>query len=120
MKRLVLAVILLLNISPALGEPAKLGTGRIYDGNVLHKFCQDNKGSLKLACTGYVIGVIDTTKAMFTVMKQNNNYFCLPSNANIEQAIDVVKKWLIENPSARHEPATSNVWEALAKAWPCK
>ena len=129
MKRLILAMTMMFMVSPALSQEVWIGSGTYYDGNKLYEFCQQKEGLLRAACVGYIIGAIDGTSSMYSVLgqitglpprMQKNNYYCLPANASAEQAVDVVIKWLKDNPSKRHQPATGAVWEAFANVWPCK
>ena len=46
-------------------------------------------------------------------------FVCMPNTANFGQANDVVKKFLEENPSKRHKPAFTLVYEALITVWRC-
>ena len=46
-------------------------------------------------------------------------FVCMPNGANYGQANDIVKKFLEENPSKRHEPAFQLVYSALVSVWRC-
>lgn len=46
--------------------------------------------------------------------------YCLPRNATIAQAGDVVCKYLREKPARRTDPAGLIVKMALGEAWPCE
>jgi|SRR5690606_33784479 len=46
-------------------------------------------------------------------------YACVPSNVTNGQAVDVVKKYLQDNPSKRNFDASQLTHFALIQAWPC-
>lgn len=46
--------------------------------------------------------------------------FCIPQGVTRQQAVDVVKKFLFDNPATLHLPADDLVVQALRSAWPCR
>lgn len=59
----------------------------------------------------YVAGVYDTH------LKVTH---CPPKRVSLQQASDVVAKYLQDHPTDRHEPAAKLTAQALAAAWPCQ
>ena len=59
---------------------------------------------------GYVEGVLDT----------RFQEVCFPKGVTRQQAIDVVKKYLMDNPATLHQPADDLIVHAVNLAWPCK
>jgi hypothetical protein len=93
-----------------------------YDGNKLQQLAEADdrfqngtdvggdsykSGSL----IGYIVGVVDTS---------DNVLFCTPDNVKIGQLIDIVKKYLRDNPEKRHRPASDLVIDSLSSVFPCK
>lgn len=60
---------------------------------------------------GYVTGVTDSFDGIF---------FCTGPNVTKGQLLDIVGKYLKENPEKRADPANKLIVEALSKAFPCK
>jgi hypothetical protein len=71
------------------------------------------------ACEGYIAGVSDTILSYGSVITPKNRIYCPPPNAEMDQLIRVVKKWLEDNPSQLHLPAGVLVIRALGEAFPC-
>jgi hypothetical protein len=83
-----------------------------YSGNEIKSRCNEPKGSyLEAICFGYVSGVIDTNSGVFV---------CPPSSVTLQQAVDIVKKYINENPAQLHKSADTIVTMAIAKDFPCK
>ncbi len=92
-------------------------------GNELYKECTVEKTSsnyyIQTAyCFAYIRGVAETLDDN-SLVKNSIANFCLPNDATYGQALDVVKKWLSNNPQDRHLAAYSLVAYSLSKAWPC-
>ena len=83
------------------------------DGNWLHNDCQGGRGAPGLLqCQAYVTGVIDGSSAVNKVL------YCWPEEATLGQAVDIVKKWLEENPALRTLTGGDVVVSALKEAFP--
>ena len=69
----------------------------------------------------YVIGAVDamSTAFMSPDRQPTEMSLCLPNNATREQAVDIVVKYLKENPEKRQYSAETSVWTALRAAFPC-
>jgi hypothetical protein len=86
--------------------------GSFISGNALYDNCEP---TALPTCGAYIFGVLD-------LMAQTNGQLfahCLPDKATGKQLIDVVVKWLRENPAERHYSAASNIQVALQQAFPC-
>lgn len=112
--RYILAMVCCMMISPAYA---------IITGNELYEWCNSEVGSTKvIACLSYVSGVVDS----FTVINANypkspiRNTICLPSGAEMQQAVEVTRRYLDNNPQDRHKNAAIHVLISVGKAWPCK
>jgi hypothetical protein len=113
MKRLILALVMVVMVSPAWGS---------FDGNHLYEWCEETESSTTYYsadafCKGYITGVIDS---VYGAEKEIYGFtFCIPKNAQLEQVKDVVFSWLKANPAKRHFIGGSLVATALSEAWPC-
>jgi len=58
--------------------------------------------------------------AMGYIRGLSDNMPCVPSSVTNGQSLDVVKKYLEQNPEYRHEYMGILVTKALNKAYPCK
>lgn len=54
------------------------------------------------------------------VMVDGRIMFCLPDEVSPPQALDIVTKFIAENPQYLTEPAMVVTWVALVKSHPCK
>jgi hypothetical protein len=68
-------------------------------------------------CRGYVAGTVDQ---MVALSLQTTTVYCLPSNADNDQILRVVLKYLKENPATLNYPAGALVSRAIVAAFPCK
>ena len=72
-----------------------------------------------LFCLGYVSGVTDMV-GLFPPQKNGRKLICVPpSGISNDQAIRIVVKWLSSNPETLHQIARTEIFLALAKAFPC-
>lgn len=72
-----------------------------------------------LFCLGYVSGVTDMV-GLFPPQKDGKKLICVPpSGISNDQAIRIVVKWLSSNPETLHQTARTEIFLALAKAFPC-
>lgn len=110
-----LAIILLLLSIPqtayAKKKVAISGEGFFLTGNSLHESCRSN------AAAPYILGMIDGLRLaeQFGAARK----VCIPSGVIGGQLQDVVCRYLADNPSQRHVPATYMAMVALQGAYPC-
>jgi len=93
--------------------PARAG---FIDGNKLHQDCSSMLNVLDSSCAAYISAVADILEQAPVARHRA----CLPPGAKLSQAVDVVKRWLAENPQSRHLPGPEVVATALERAFPCK
>jgi hypothetical protein len=68
-------------------------------------------------CRGYIAGAVDQ---MVGLSVQTTTVYCIPSNADNDQLIRVVLKYLNDNPATLNYPAGALVAKAIVAAFPCK
>jgi hypothetical protein len=67
-------------------------------------------------CRGYVAGAVDQ---MVGLSVQTVTVYCIPSNADNDQFVRVVLKYLNDNPATLNYPAGALVAKAIIAAFPC-
>ncbi len=91
-------------------------------GNDLHRLLQGSNMQQAQA-NSFVIGVYDTIRVAHDAdaRAKRDKMLCVSERSGIVsgQVIDVVRKYLRDNPENRNESAASLVWVALNQAWPC-
>jgi len=114
------------------------GLADTVSGNTLHNACNaagDDSAVQFGFCIGYIGGVFDGMKfgagaVMFQAMPESSAAevdqatnsmigVCVPVNAERAQLVDIVIKFLTENPQMRHESARGLIFQALQRAFPC-
>jgi hypothetical protein len=93
--------------------------GFFVTGNDLLRDCNNPSADAQGRCAGYIVSVVDTH---FTSLEIGKQFFCVPSEVNIGQLVDVAKKHLEAYPEARHLQAAIIVIRAFREAWgvgPC-
>ena len=68
-------------------------------------------------CRGYVAGAVDQ---MVGLSLHTATVYCIPSNADNDQSVRVVLKYLNDNPATLNYPAGALVAKAIIAAFPCK
>ncbi len=66
---------------------------------------------------GYAMGYIAGT---IISAQRNLISMCVPNGVPVSQLLDIVQKYLNENPGMRHNSASDLVVVAVVKAFPCK
>ena len=100
MKR-VLTVCLALHTSLAQAE--------FFTGNKLLGYMRGSDVE-EMFAAGYVIGVADAIRGVL---------YCPPDSVTVGQLGDMVKQYLLGNPSQRHQTADTVVVHVLRTTWPC-
>mgnify|MGYP005988653749 CR=1 FL=1 len=82
-----------------------------HSGNTLLEACERDDASFREGvCYGYVYGVVDVL---------SGEQFCAPSNVTASQFVNIVIKYLKQNPENLHYNAAVLVAFALAQVFPC-
>jgi hypothetical protein len=68
-------------------------------------------------CRGYVLGVVDS---LISVSATTDTTYCIPNNADNDQLVRVVGKYLNDNPGKLNEPAINIIINSVLAAFPCK
>ncbi len=108
----VIAVIGLLPVSADAG---------FYSGNALFKVCtaeRDSSSYLEktFECVAYISGAVD---AFNTTRTANKLKSCIPAGVTTGQLKDATVDYLEANPGDRSTAASTIVFAATRKAWPC-
>ena len=94
------------------------------DGNQLYSKCTSQATWELNFCDSYIWGVAEGVTSMDLIYSKNSKglfqqLICTPKGVVPQQIIDVVKKYLKDNPQNRADAATQSVLIALTKAFPC-
>ncbi|MBT3556619.1 MAG: hypothetical protein HOC63_11795 [Rhodospirillales bacterium] len=112
MKRLLLALVMVVMVSPAWSG--------LENGNSLYEACRAGRSipQLHTLCLGYISGVVDGSRGAGSGV--NGWTFCAPETTRLKQAKDIVLAWLEANPAMRQYNASSLIAMALGEAFPCQ
>ena len=108
-------VFLLAVLAVLAGGPVNAAQG-FSTGKELYSKCQAGPKTVQYnLCAGYVAGISDAMNihTLYGVRA------CHPQNASVSQMVDVVKKFLADNPETRHHLSESLVAIAISDAFPC-
>ena len=106
-----LAVMLLLSAQSQAG---------FNDGNTLLRECESDSPVKLGLCYGYITGVADYQATLLNWSDLDDPYFCNPKNANSDQLVKVVTKYLNEHPEDQYLSAGGAVANALHEVFPCE
>lgn len=90
-------------------------------GNELAMWCrEDGNGTFHSGlCSGYISGVIEWQATLKASGMHSLEGFCFPDRVTNGQTVDVVKKYLKDNPDKTHWGASALTFNALVGAFPC-
>lgn len=91
----------------------------LFDGNELHQLCHSRDGDEQALCMTYIMGVYDGVSAS-QATDSGGQKICPEKKVTAFQMIDIVKKWLENNPSKRHLMGSVIIKLTLEKHLPCK
>ena len=104
-----------------------LTSSSAMSGSQLNTLCHGAEGGVYQAyCAGYIRGSMDGLESMRAVHMMyapegpRIQGFCIPGATVLGDIVDVVKKFLNDNPQDRGDPASLLVNHALITAFPCK
>ncbi|MFC3441705.1 Rap1a/Tai family immunity protein [Sphingobium rhizovicinum] len=100
--------------------PATAHAG-FYSGDDLYAVCTADKEGKdyfekSYECLGYISGAVD---AFNTTREANKLKSCIPGDVTINQLRNTTVAYLSKNPIDRKKSASSQVFAATRKAWPC-
>jgi hypothetical protein len=113
MKTVLTALLLASPIAASADTPFLDNAAAFIGGNQLNEDCTSASRFDQGFCAGYIIAVADMAQGLKSID------VCLPKDVVIQQAVDVIKKYLADNPAARHYSAYTIVIAALNAAFPC-
>jgi hypothetical protein len=92
-----------------------------YSGDELYAVCTTDKDGKdyfekSYECVGYISGAVD---AFNTTREVNKLKSCIPGDVTINTLRSVTIDYLSKNPIDRKQSASSQVFAATRKAWPC-
>ncbi|MES2174008.1 MAG: Rap1a/Tai family immunity protein [Pseudomonadota bacterium] len=92
-----------------------------YSGDDLYAVCTADKEGKdyfekSYECVGYISGAVD---AFNTTREANKLKSCIPGDVTINQLRTTTVDYLGKNPIDRQQSASSQVFAAIRKAWPC-
>ena len=107
-----------LTIGASLPIAAQAG---FYSGDELYAVCTTDKDGKdyfekSYECVGYISGAVD---AFNTTREANKLKSCIPGGVTINQLRTTTVDYLSKNPIDRQQSASSQVFAAIRKAWPC-
>jgi hypothetical protein len=123
MKKLALLLVVasLLVASPVMAGP-------FMNGNDLQKYCSimdqpsDSHSMIDAQHMGICFGFIEAFNDFHSSLLTLDDFvplFCIPEKATVSQLIQVVSKYLKENPEKLHLDASYLIIHALREAFPC-
>ncbi|WP_088183534.1 Rap1a/Tai family immunity protein [Sphingobium sp. Z007] len=100
--------------------PAAAQAG-FYSGDDLYTVCTTDKDGKdyfekSYECVGYISGAVD---AFNTTREANKLKSCIPGDVTISQLRAATVDYLSKNPIDRRQSASSQVFAAMRKSWPC-
>lgn len=109
---------LLVATGAGLPIPAQAG---FYSGDDLYAVCTTDKDGKdyfekSYECVGYISGAVD---AFNTTREANKLKSCISGDVTISQLRAATVDYLGKNPIDRKQSASSQVFAAIRKAWPC-
>ena len=87
------------------------GAGAFADGNRIYNSCGGTDGMELSYCAGYVAAMSDALVA--------TGHACMPADVTVQQAVDVVMKYLRDHPEQRQYSAWYLGRTALSLRFPC-
>lgn len=105
----------------ALGLFAGTADAGFYSGNQLYEVCSTEPASKTYLedtyeCVAYIAGAVD---AFNTTREVNKLKSCIPPKVTVSQLKDVTVAFLRDNQADRNTSASTLVFAATRKAWPC-
>lgn len=90
---------------------ATLAHAQFWNGNKLLDNLENEDPTFRLYAAGYLAGVTDG---------MDGTKFCVPTQAQLKQIIEMVQNALRSEPENRHKPAADLIAERLHDQWACQ
>lgn len=112
MHTLVLAMVAAAVASQPVDQPRLVALSSV-DGAVLVSECRRHEGAVNDFCTGYILGAADQLQVQRRTCRPN-------SDAATIQTVEIVKRYIRDNPEVWGDHAASLVQVPLVRAFPCR
>ena len=89
-----------------------------HNGNVLLRYCESENSTERVACMGYLAGLVDMGE-MMVITADLPEIMCKPKEVPIQQLKAVFIAYARDNPESLHLSAVSIANAAFADAFPC-
>jgi hypothetical protein len=96
--------------APAIAQPVSVST---VTGGILARACANSHDTIADFCTGYILGAADQLQVTKRICRP-------PSDAGTFQTVEIVRKFIRENPKEWSKHGMSLVEEPLVQAFPCQ
>lgn len=118
MRKIILSLILMISTTTLGAAPAHAQTFMFETGTTLLEKCQNKAPEYALACTAYIVGVVDGIKKDIFLRRAPDN--CWPKQLAATQVRDIVVKYLKTYADQRAAPASLTISVALNEAFSCQ
>jgi hypothetical protein len=88
-------------------------------GNELKSYCTGRSGFDSGRCHGYISGVVEWQLIIAAAQRMAPIKYCLPEGVTYGQIVDIVKKFMADNPDKTHWEASVIIHNAVLNAFPC-
>ena len=88
------------------------------DGNGFYAKCANPEDINKALCPAYVAGLHDMAGYLWASGRVRAEV-CPSAAVTVPQYVDILLKYLRDNPEQRHKPTGELMWTAASKAFPC-
>jgi hypothetical protein len=112
MKRLILALAMVVMVSPAWGEKMDVP-------NTVEKMLSACEGEDGPANFGYCVGATDAIASTLQTGIEGIGKICPPAGGTTLQLMTIFTNWAKSNPEQWHEMALTHIGFVALKAWPC-
>lgn len=102
----------------AMPAPAPAQTYMFETGDTLRAKCRNKAAEYALACTAYIVGVVDGIRKDMFIGRARP--VCWPDRMGADEARATVLAYLDRWPDQRKAPASVLVSVALNERWPCQ
>ena len=102
----------------AVPRPATNDTPDMRTGNGYLEACTSENVDIEFSCINFTIGLFEGIQGGIAAVDAKQ-IFCSPSGATVGQMLDVVVKYIRDNPDIRHLPTSVIAAFSLKRAFPC-